>query len=388
MKHESMNYTNELANLVCTMQTALTAEEIKKAYHEAVKKCHPDNITAEADIDLLTSLYETMKDNIEKLSNPFEYAKRKTEGQPKPKQVKREFKTVAELLNSGEEMIPVIDGTIKHVSKVLSGKAPTPNKRQITDKHHADAYGNFDGMRTYQYATVILKKNYSYNEEVIAEIRSEAVIKLMENEGKATVKKLTGEEPENDYCSLPVAVKLWISCRQAMRNYYYKNVEKPIYRQVERGKDIFDLEAYQTKVSDFWQTAGTAVNRVYIEQLTRSPFERKVLALREYGLTEEEIAKYFQVGTTTVHDCIERIHNRLLCDRMTNHLDSLEAIRTANGNRKNASEAVILRSLVMRSIRSGMTYSRIGYHLHYSDYQTADGKTVTVREQITALLAK
>ena len=369
-----MMYENEIRNAMHTMNTALTAEEVKKAYREILKSCHPDNITTEADIDLLTNLYNCKERNLAKLGNRLEQWKREQEAGQKVKAIRHEFRDADELLSSGAEMLSVLEGTIRKVSKVFSGKAPRPNKKQITDKHHADQYGNMDGMRSYPWASIILNKNYTINRD------------MMENAIQETAKQLLMNKDLEQYAGIPVSVLVWVSARQALNNIYYNEVVKPSYLQIEKKHDVYDLEAYQTTATEFWTTESTATTRVYIESLTRSPFERKVLALREMGFKQDEIAKAYGTSQQTISNVIERIYNRLLCDRMTAHLDSLEAIREKNGQKRNASEKAMLKALIMRSIKNGMTYQRIAYHLHLAEYETENGDRVTINDQIKKML--
>lgn len=370
-----MNYTNDIQNAIHTMNNALTIEEVQKAYHGIMKKCHPDNITTEADHDLITHLTTVRDCNLAKLANRLEQWEREQKNGKQVKMIRHDFRTIDEFLNSGAEIYSVTEGTIKRVCKAFSGKAPKANKKQITDKHHADAYGNMDGMRSYPWSTIILNKNYTINKDMMENVTQEALKQLITNKDK------------DEYKNLPVSVQLWIACRQAMNNLYYNEVRKPSFLQVEKKHDLYDLEAYQTTATDFWSTSQTATTRVYIESLTRSPFERKVLALREMGYTQEEIAKAYGTSHQTISNVLERIYNRLLCDRMTAHLDSMETIRQANGQRRNASEKAMLKALIMRSIRNGMTYQRIAYHLHLKAYETPEGKAITIRDQINRLLS-
>lgn len=390
------NTTNAYQTNMHVMNTALTAEEINHAYRELMKAMHPDNISTEADIDLLTRANECRQRNLARLSNRLEqWEREQKQNRERQKAIRHDFKTVDELLSCGLEMVSVIEGTVKKVSAVFSGKTPKANKKQITDKHHADAYGNMDGIRSYPWATVILNKNYTINHDVMESVIQDTVVQILENKEK------------EEYADLPVSVLVWISARQAMYNYYRNEVKKPsmlqtvsiheayeaseavkdyLIEKAHKKEDVFNLSAYQTEVSNFWTTETTAVTRVYIEELTRNPFERKVLALSEAGYTQEETGKAFGVSQKTISNVIERVHNRLLCDRMTAYLDSMEEIRRKNGQKRNASEKAMLKSLIMRSIKNGMSYQRIAYHLHIAEFTNDSGKTVTIREQINTLL--
>ena len=92
------------------------------------------------------------------------------------------------------------------------------------------------------------------------------------------------------------------------------------------------------------------------------------------------------VSTMTVNRVINRIHNRILCDRMNNYIDSL--IEDTRKQAEKENDRYNLSVYIMKAIYLGMSYSRIAELLHIGDSKDKYDNVTTTKEQKIAKMLK
>lgn len=361
------NTINKYYAIKLAMTQAKTMEELKRLYHIAMKALHPDNNDGENDIENIMMLSECYVACCAKITGKAhkEFTNKVNNAKKGKAKISRTFKNMNEFFScDGIEQLAVIKNFVCAVSRALRNATPTPNNKQITDKHHADKYGNFDGMRTYCFASYILNSNYSVNNERLDEVSHRAWIKLMENSTK---------EKYNGY---KVSTLLWISARQALYNEWY-NIAKTA-KWLDRTDDLYNMNAYETKAPIEWETEQTAIIKADRDMMDTE----NVLYLKECGYSNREIADIIGTYPKRIDRLMEeyKIRNDVnnLMDAMTNDIPGT--------GRKNETAITIRKRLIMQAIRTGMSYKRIAYHIGLSDRRDKNGNIITITEQITAML--
>lgn len=332
------------------METANNMDELNALLKEAIKAFHPDNnIGNEEEVTekflLIKDIYTKNELRI-KGFKPSKKLEKEVAKRNAILKIRRNFKTVAEFFSAnGEEQLSVLKGMSARVAIVLNSTTPTPNDRQITDKHHADKNGNFDGMRSYAFVQFVFNKNHTINVERLEEVAQTAWIKLAENS--------TNEK----YSELPFYSLLWISCRQAMRNLYYAEIKHDNY--MDRNNDLYDLNAYETKVPTDSHTEANAMYNVWINGMFKDETDSIIYEMTKGGYTDIETGYAVGMSKQAVGKRLKGIHDRINKDRM------LEAFNyKMPETRKNATAKEVVRILIMEAIKNGMSYKRIAYYLH------------------------
>ena len=351
------------------LNEALTVDELKNIYRKAVKIYHPDSDNGN-DIERYLAIAEAYERNLEKLNvrqhaiNWRREAKQKTVNGKT--MIARQWANVAEFLNAdGEEQLSALKAMVKSVSRRLYNATPTPNKKQITDKHKADINGNMDGMRTYNFAKYCYNARHLFNEEKVEEVAHNAYIKLAENMYNG---KYDGEK---------VSTILWISCRQALYNTWYDEAKRVSW--FDRQHDVYETDAYQTTAPTDWTTEATAVTRVYIDELNS-----KVLQLAEMGYNCLEISNMLDMNVKTVWNQIKAHKAQFDIDRIQLAMNG----DTETGTRKNANPIKQRKALIMKAIGNGMSYRRIAYHIGIADIRNKNGEiTCSITDQIRTMLS-
>ena len=334
------------------MENCRTLEELNHVLRQAFKALHPDNNL----------------DNMQEAQDAFIYIRqiydacmRRIAGYKPSKKVEQEVARRNAVLKirrvilsadeffsmSGEEQSAVLKGMSARVAIVLDGMTPTPNSRQITDKHHADRNGNFDGMRSYAFVQFVFTRARTINAERLEEVSQQAWVKLAENTTKG------------EYKDMPFYALLWTSCRQAMQALYNAEIRNASY--LDRQHDLFDLNAYETKAPADSHTETSALYEVWVSSMMNDTMDRKIYDYAKAGYTETEIGEFVGMSQMAVSKRLQKIHDRMNKDRM---LEALNTTAEKAGCRKNASASEIVRALIMQSIRQGMSYKRIAYYLH------------------------
>lgn len=334
------------------METCRTMEELTAVLKQAFKAFHPDNNLdnmqeAQDAFIFIRQIYDACRLKIAGYK-PSKKLEQEVARRNSMLRIKRVILSTDEFFSmSGDEQIAVLKGMSARVAIVLDGMTPTPNARQITDKHHADKNGNFDGMRSYAFVQFVFNKNRTINQERLEEVSQQAWIKLAEN---------TANEK---YADMPFYALLWTSCRQAMYNLYYAEIKHDSY--LDRQHDLFDLNAYESKAPTDSHTEANALYNAWIETFFNDDIDRTIYDMKKAGYTDTETAGAVGLAVRVVGKRLARIHDRMNKDRM---LEALNTTADKVGCRKNASAGDIVRALIMQAIKNGMSYKRIAYYLH------------------------
>lgn len=343
---------NTINTFKSQMENCRTMEELTVVLRQAFKALHPDNNlecmreAQEAFINI-RQIYDACRLRIAGYK-PSKKLEQEVQKRNEMIKIRRVILSADEFFSmSGEEQIAVLKGCSARVAIVLDGMTPTPNAKQITDKHHADAQGNFDGMRSYAFVQYVFTKNRTINQERLEEVSQQAWIKLAEN---ATKEKYQG---------IPFYSLLWISCRQAMFNLYYAEVKHDSY--LDREHDVFDTEAYESKAPTGSQPEAVVIPKIWLSSFLKDKTDRTVYRMSRQGYTEQEIGEQLDMSQYAVSKRLQKIHDRMQEDRL---LEALNTTAEKAGCRKNASASEIVRALIMQAIKQGMSYKRIAYYLH------------------------
>ena len=341
---------------------AETKEDLNKLYKQYAFRFHPDNNLTQCGEpeDLIVELFCDIQDLFTEAGKryarkgPYTVHNGKTKEEKREErkrevlQIRKYFRNAEDFFSSpGSEQITALKGMCGRVAIVLDGKIPTPNKRQITDKHHADKNGNFDGMRSYGFVQYCFNKSRTLNREAIEEAAQTAWIKLAENV----------EKPE--YSGRSFSSIMWVSCRQAINNLY--NAEKKHDSYLDKRTDLYDLNAYECKPSLDWTPETKGTYNVWIDSMFNDRTDAIVYNMSKAGYSETETAVECGISQKAVSKRLIAIYDRIKKDRL---LEALNANIEDLPVRKNANAKQIIRALIMQGIRNGMSYKRIAYHLH------------------------
>lgn len=334
------------------MENCKTIEELNSVLKKAIVAFHPDNNlnNMEEATEAFLFVRETYDRMVNRLKGfkPSKQIEKEVAKRNAILRIRRNIQSVKEFFSmDGSEQISVLKGMSARVAIVLDNMTPTPNNRQITDKHHADRNGNFDGMRSYAFVQYVFNKSKTINTERLEEVAQSAWIKLSEN---ATNEK---------YIGIPFYSLLWISCRQAIHNLYNAEVKHDIW--MDRRNDLYDLNAYETKAPTDSHTEPNALHEVWISAMFKDETDRVIYEMTKDGFTETEISEYVGLSIMAVSKRLHNIYDRMQKDRL---LEAMNMTENEVGCRKNASAKEVIRILIMKAIRNGMSYKRIAYHLH------------------------
>ena len=334
------------------MEACKTMEELKQALKQAFKALHPDNNLdcmqeAQDAFIYIRQIYDSMRLKLAGYK-PSKQLEKEVAKRNSILRIKRVILSAEEFFGmSGEEQTAVLKGMSARVAIILNGMTPTPHNRQITDKHRADAYGNFDGVRSYAFVQYVFNKNHTLNQERLEEVSQQAWIKLAEN--------ATAEE----YDGIPFYSLLWLSCRQAMYNIWHAEMKHDSF--YDKQHDFFDLDAYETKAPTGSQPEPVTVRKVWMQSFLKDKTDKRVYQMTKAGYKQDEIGQALDMSQYAVSKRLQKIHDRMQEDRM---LEALNMTREKAGCRKNASAGDVVRVLIMQAIRAGMSYKRIAYYLH------------------------
>lgn len=334
------------------METCKTMEELKQALKQAFKALHPDNNLdnmqeAQDAFIFIRQIYDACRLRIAG-HKPSKKLEQEVQRRNEMIKIRRVILSADEFFSMpGEEQIAVLKGCSARVAIVLDGMTPTPNAKQITDKHHADKSGNFDGMRSYAFVQYVFTKNRTINQERLEEVAQSAWVKLAENTTK------------EKYQGIPFYSLLWISCRQAMFNLYYAEVKHDSY--LDREHDLFDTEAYESKAPTGSQPEAVVIPKIWLSAFLQDKTDRTVYRMSRQGYTEQEIGEQLDMSQYAVSKRLQKIYDRIQEDRL---LEALNTTADKAGCRRNASAREIVRALIMQAIKQGMTYRRIAGYLH------------------------
>ena len=334
------------------METCGTMEELTAVLKQAFKAFHPDNNLdnmqeAQDAFIFIRQTYDSMRLKLAG-HKPSKQLEKEVARRNTILKLRRNISSADEFFSmAGEEQISALKGMSARVAIVLDGMTPTASAKQITDKHHADKNGNFDGMRSYAFVQFVFNKNRTINQERLEETAQQAWIKLAEN---AVNKK---------YADMPFYALLWTSCRQAMFNLYYAEIKHDSY--LDRQHDLFDLNAYESKAPTDSHTEANAIHEIWMTAFFNDDTDRTIYDMKKAGYTDTEIAEAVGLAVRVVGKRLARIHDRMNKDRM---LEALNTTAEKAGCRKNASAGDIVRALIMQAIKNGMSYKRIAYYLH------------------------
>lgn len=343
---------NTINTFKAQMENCKTMEDLTAVLKQAFKAFHPDNNLdnmqeAQDAFIFIRQIYDSMRLKLAgyKPSKKLEQEAAKRNSMMK---IKRVILSADEFFSmSGEEQIAVLKGMGARVAIVLDGMTPTPNAKQITDKHHADKNGNFDGMRSYAFVQYVFTKNRTINQERLEETAQQAWIKLAENAKK------------EKYQDMPFYSLLWTSCRQAMFNLYYAEVKHDSY--LDRQHDIFDLNAYESKAPSGSQPEAVVIPKIWLSSFLKDKTDRTIYRMSKQGYTEQEIGEQLDMSQYAVSKRLQKIYDRMQEDRL---LEALNTTAEKAGCRRNASAKEVVRALIMQAIKNGMSYKRIAGHLH------------------------
>lgn len=356
-----------LYGIMEAMNKAKTAQELKTLYRVAMKQLHPDNNNGESDIENIERIADAYTENMKRFhdvkADYAEHMERVRKATGTTARIRRNIATMDEFFSmDGSEQLGILTAYVIRVSTILKGLIPTPRHDRITDKTKADAYGNLDGVKAYAFAYYIFNRNGSVNVERVQECAHSAWIKACENYN------------DPDYHFLKPSTLLWISARQAVNNEWYK-MQKHI-KWIDQSTGKLDPEAYETKAPIEWTTEATAVHRVYIQEMD----ENQILALHEAGYNAREIADMIGTYQKKVDRFLKEAKARFDCEMLQ------EAGVNVDQTRRDESPISRRKRLIMQSIKVGMSYKRIAWHMGIAEVRNSKGEIVTVTDQIRALL--
>jgi len=334
------------------MEICKSMDALNAVFKKAVFAFHPDNNLG--CMEEATDAFLAVREVYDRISNKLKGFKpsRKLEQEVSKRntilKIRRNIGSVLEFFGmSGEEQLAVLKGMSARVAIVLDNMTPTPNDRQITDKHHADKNGNFDGMRSYAFVQYVFNKSKTINQERLEEVAQTAWVKLSEN---ADNKKYDG---------MPFYSLLWISCRQAINNLYNAEVKHDVW--MDRNNDLYDLNAYESKAPTGTATEADGVFNVWMSSFFNDDIDEEIYRRSKEGYTDTEIASFVGMSIRAVGKRLHAIHDRMQKDRL---LEGLNVTDADLGLRKNATAKEAVRVLIMKAIGNGMSYKRIAYYLH------------------------
>lgn len=346
-------------------ETVNTRADAMKLYRVLCVKYHPDNnldkngVPFEYVVELFCLMQDYFNDTLRRFSLGKIYTvnqnNKKAKAEKKKAEQRQTILSIKRIISSadefftmdGKEQSSVLKGMCGRVAIVLDNKIPTPNKKQITDKHKADAQGNFDGMRSYKFVQFCFNSNKVLKQGALEEASQTAWIKLYENSQKEV------------YKGISFSALMWISCRQAIFNLYYAEHKHDNY--LDKRTSLFDLNAYESKQPIDYETERTAMFETWIETFLHDDTDRVVYEMEKGGYTMTEISVQCGISIKAVSKRLNAIYERMNKDRL---LEALNAKIEDLPVRKNASTREIIRVLIMQGIRCGMTYKRIAFHLH------------------------
>ena len=174
---------------------------------------------------------------------------------------------------------------------------------------------------------------------------------------------------------------------QTVKNLQYIGIKKSAEAGYTDGigHETIDLQAFKTNSPKIWETENQALLDCYMQTVIKTKAEKDVYTLALAGYEVKEIAEFTGKSDKAVYYTLDKIHNRILADRMNQYLDRLDD--SARKEAENENNKYLLRVWIMRGIRCGLSYDKIADIMNITDSKDKHGNvTTSKKDKVKAML--